>query len=167
MFNGDAGVVFKNPPCRSGVYVIKENDRRNLLHDLIIKIFERGAQLVRVGVFAVHYQYGLLTVIYEVVDIVFYKSPCIGDFTVFREGVAMPLIKQGSKLLVIIEDITLVHRYPVDVHLIGVVGETCVIDVRSIFRSVLCQAVWHNEQLFYVRPVNPDWKEAFAVVNAV
>ena len=43
------------------------------------------------------YQYGLLTVIYEVVDIVFYKSPCIRDFTVFREGVAMPLIKQGSK----------------------------------------------------------------------
>ena len=167
MFNGDAGVVFKNPPCRSGVYVIKENDRRNLLHDLIIKVFERGAQLVRVRVFAVHYQYGLLTVIYEVVDIVFYKSPCIGDFTVFREGVAMPLIKQGSKLLVIIEDITLVHRYPVDVHLIGVVRETCVIDVRSIFRSVLCQAVWHDEQLFYVRPVNPDWKEAFAVVNAV
>ena len=167
MFNGDAGVVFKNPPCRSGMYVIKENDRRNFLHDLIIKVFERGAQLVRVRVFAVHYQYGLLTVIYEVVDIVFYKSPCIGDFTVFREGVAMPLIKQGSKLLVIIEDIALVHRYPVDVHLIGVVGETCVIDVRSIFRSVLCQAVWHNEQLFYVRPVNPDWKEAFAVVNAV
>mgnify|MGYP000625768852 FL=1 len=30
--------------------------------------FERGAQLVRVRVFAVHYQYGLLTVIYEVVD---------------------------------------------------------------------------------------------------
>lgn len=97
MFNGDAGVVFKNPPCRSGVYVIKENDRRNFLHDLIIKVFERGAQLVRVRVFAVHYQYGLLTVIYEVVDIVFYKSPCIGDFTVFREGVAMPLIKQGIK----------------------------------------------------------------------
>ena len=44
------------------------------------------------------------------------KSPCIGDFTVFREGVAMPLIKQGSKLLIIIEDIALVHRYPVDVH---------------------------------------------------
>ena len=79
----------------------------------------------------------------------------------------MPLIKQGSKLLIIIEDITLVHRYPVDIHLIGVVGETCVIDVRSIFRSVLCQTVWHDEQLFYVRPVNPDWKEAFAVVNAV
>ena len=107
MLNGDAGVVFKNPPCRSGMYVIKENDRRNFLHDLIIKVFERGAQLVRVRVFAVHYQYGLLTVIYEVVDIVFYKSPCIRDFTVFREGVAMPLIKQGSKLLIIIEDITL------------------------------------------------------------
>jgi len=167
MLNGNAGVVFKNPPCRSGVYVIKENDRRNFLHDFIIKVFERGAQLVRVGVFAVHYQYGFLAVIYEIVDIVFYKSPCIGDFTVFREGVAMPLIKQGCKLLVIIEDIALVHRNPVDVHLIGVVGETCVIDVRSIFRSVLCQAVWHNEQLFYVRPVNPDWKEAFAVVNAV
>ena len=167
MFNGDAGVVFKNPPCRSGVYVIKENDRRNFLHDLIIKIFERGAQLVRIGVFAVHYQYGLLTVIYEVVDIVFYKSPCIGDFTVFREGVAMPLIKQGSKLLIIIEDIALVHRYPVDVHLIGVVGETCVINIGSIFRSVLCQTVWHDEQFFYVRPVNPDWKEAFTVVNAV
>ena len=44
----------------------------------------------------------------HILDIVFYKSPCIGDFTVFREGVAMPLIKQGSKLLVIIEDITLV-----------------------------------------------------------
>ena len=82
MLNGNAGVVFKNPPCRSGVYVIKENDRRNLLHDLIIKIFERGAQLVRVGVFTVHHQYGFLAVIYEVVDIVFYKSPCIGDFTV-------------------------------------------------------------------------------------
>jgi len=35
-------------------------------------------------------------VIYEVVDIVFYKSPCIGNFTVFREGVAMPLIKQDD-----------------------------------------------------------------------
>ena len=46
MLNGDAGVVFKNPPCRSGMYVIKENDRRNFLHDLIIKIFERGTQLV-------------------------------------------------------------------------------------------------------------------------
>ena len=99
MLNGDAGVVFKNPPCRSGMHVIKENDRRNLLHDLIIKIFERGAQLVRVRVFAVHYQYGLLAVIYEVVDIVFYKSPCIRDFTVFCEGVAMPLIKQGSNCL--------------------------------------------------------------------
>ena len=57
------------------MYVIKENDRRNFLHDLIIKIFERGAQLVRVGVFAVHHQYGLLTVIYEVIDIVFTKAP--------------------------------------------------------------------------------------------
>ena len=85
--------------------------------------FERGAQLVRVRVFAVHYQYGLLTVIYEVVDIVFYKSPCIGDFTVFREGVAMPLIKQGSKLLIIIEDIALVHRYPVDVHMLCAIGK--------------------------------------------
>ena len=43
----------------------------------------------------------------------------------------------------------------------------CVIDVRSIFRSVLCQAVWHDEQLFYVCPVNPDWKEAFTVVDAI
>ena len=33
------------------------------IYDLIIKVFERGAQLVRVRVFAVHYQYGLLTVI--------------------------------------------------------------------------------------------------------
>ena len=96
MFNGDAGVVFKNAPCRSSMYVIKKDDRRNFLHDFIIKIFERGAQLVRVGVFAVHYQYGLLAVIYEVIDIVFYKSPCIGDFTVFREGVAMPLIAAAS-----------------------------------------------------------------------
>ena len=39
-------------------------------------------RLVRVGVFAVHHQYGLLAVINEVVDIVFYKSPCIGGFTV-------------------------------------------------------------------------------------
>ena len=85
--------------------------------------FERGAQLVRVRVFALHYQYGLLTVIYEVVDIVFYKSPCIGDFTVFREGVAMPLIKQGSKLLIIIEDIALVHWYPVDVHMLCAIGK--------------------------------------------
>ena len=59
------------------------------MHDFIIKIFERDTQLVRVGVFAVHYQYGFLTVIYEVVDIVFYKSTCIRDFTVFREGVAI------------------------------------------------------------------------------
>jgi len=40
------------------------------------------------------------------------------------------LIKQGSKLLIIIEDITLVHRYPVDIHLIGVVGDN---NCKSLF----------------------------------
>ena len=105
MFNGDAGVVSRIRHAVAVCTSSKKNDRRNFLHDFIIKVFERGAQLVRVRVFAVHYQYGFLAVIYEIVDIVFYKSPCIGDFTVFREGVAMPLIKQGCKLLVIIEDI--------------------------------------------------------------
>ena len=70
----DLRIAFEDPPCGHGVDVIEKKDRRDFLHDLAVKIPERRAQLVRVGVLAVHNDDRLFTGIDEIVDIVLHKG---------------------------------------------------------------------------------------------
>jgi len=163
----DIRIAFEDPPCGHGVDVIEKKDRRDFLHDLAVKIPERRTQLVRVGILAVHNDDRLFAGIDEIVDVVLHKGAGIRNLAVLGKGIAMPLVKQVRKLPVAVQDVALVCRRPVDIHLVGIIGQIRVVKAGRSFGPALSQAVRHEEQLLEIRPVDPDGKQALAVIDAV
>src|SRR5574344_127846 len=138
--------------------IIKENDRGDFLRVLVIQIFQCCTQLVGIGVLAVynhnHFFAAVNKLIYAALDV----TASIRNLAIFSKVVIMPLIQFTDKLLVVIENIALILRNPVYIHLIWIAEEMGIVEIGSFFRSVFTQTIWHKEQLFNVLPVNPKRK---------
>jgi len=148
MFNGNTGIAFENPPCCCRMDIVKQQNRGYFLRHRKFEIFERCAELVRIGVFTVYYNNGFPAFVDKAVNGVFHKRTGVRYLTVFRKDGVMPLIQQGDKLFVIVKDIAVILRSPVDVHLIRIIRKTGIIDIGCSFGSFFAETVRHDKKIF-------------------
>ena len=147
--------------------IVKEDDGVDFVQVRPVQPPEGGAQPVGVRVFAVDHYDHLFTVINVVVDIALDIGSGIRHLAVFGKLVIVPLIKEGNKLFVVIQDISRVIGTPVDIHLIRIEGKALVIHRCRILASFLAEAVRHDKQFPHILPVQPKRKQAFAIIDPV
>ena len=73
MFNGNTGIAFENPLCCCRMDIVKQKNRGYFLRHRKFEIFERYAELVRIGVLIVYYNNGFPAFVDKVVNGVFHK----------------------------------------------------------------------------------------------
>ena len=113
------------------------------------------------------YNNGFPAFVDKAVNGVFHKRTGVRYLTVFRKDGVMPLIQQGDKLFVIVKDIAVILRSPVDVHLIRIIRKTGIIDIGCSFGSFFAETVRHDKKIFDIWPVDPDGEQVLAVVYPI
>ena len=167
VLHGQVGVVLQHFPGRGGVDIVEEDDAADFSGVLLVQVPQGGAEAVGVGVFAVDHHDDLFALLQEVIDAALDVAAHVGDPAVLGESVVVPLIQQGGKALVVVEDVALLGGDPVDVDLIGVVGPVGIVAVGGGLGARLGQAVGHDDEVPDVLPVEPQGEEGLAVVDPV
>ena len=108
-----------------------------------------------------------MTVVYKVIDVILNKSSRIRNAAVFGEHIVVPLIQKSHEFFIVKKNVPFIHRFPVDIHLIRIALQVCIVNTRGISRAPFGKSVWHYKQLFDIRPINPYREKAFAVIDPV
>ena len=148
--------------------IVKEDDLADLAQQcILIQVVEHGIELVGIGVFAVHHDCRLLSLIQEGIDAVLGNIPGIGDLAHILEAVLVFFVQKAHKLLVIKQDIALAASAPVDVDLEGIVPAMGIVLVARSLHPFRFGAVRHNKERPDIVPLQPDWQQALDIVDPV
>ena len=164
VFHRDIREAVDNIPGTGGVDVVAEED---LYHLILIHIVQGRAELVGVGVLAVHNDDHPAVVLQESMDVMLDAVADIVDLAEILEGVLISCVKQGEELLIVVEDVAFLRVGPVEVDLIGIAVSVGIVYLCCCPDSGFGLAVGHHKQGLDVLPLHPDGKDGLAVIDAV
>ena len=103
----------------------------------------------------------------EIMDILLGVVAGINDLADVIKMIIIFLIQQLDKFFIIVQDIASLGRIPVDVAVIGVFIHLRIIGFCRCFGVFFYRTTWHDKEVFYIFPVQPDGEDRLAVIDAV